>query len=318
MKDWQAFIRMHFIYAAYESGLLQALDVPHTREELIKELDVKRPELFDALLDVGLASKELALNNDLFHIRGKRSKAIVGSNGDMLAAMIQANVTCYSDAYRNAADRIHGCELGDDLAKIGDLVARFSRISEPIIKDFIAGIVRGKNTLRILDIGCGSGVLLKNAFDTNPLVSGVGLDIDEAVVQQARQNISTWELSDRFKILCGDVRIVSKETTDSFDIITLCNLLYYFEKTERLGLLQTLREMLAPQGVLAVAMGFRSKGKDLGTASLNLVNSSLKGVTPLPELCEVTSLLTQCGFGNIEVHKFMPGSTYYGVVTSQN
>ena len=318
MKDWQAFIRMHFIYAAYQSGLLQALDVPHTREELIKELDVKRPELFAALLDVGLASKELALNNDLFHIRGKRSKAIVGSNGDMLAAMIQASVTYYSDAYRNATDRIHGCELGDDLVKIGDLVARFSRISEPIIKDFIAGIVRRKNTLRILDIGCGSGVLLKNAFDTNPLVSGVGLDIDEAVVQQARQNISTWGLSDRFKILCGDARIVSKETTDSFDIITLCNLLYYFEETERLGLLQTLREMLSPQGVLAVAMGFHSRGKDIGTANLNLANSSLKGVTPLPELEEMTSLLKQCGFSTIEIHRFMPRSTFYGIVAQNS
>jgi hypothetical protein len=46
----------------------------------------------------------------------------------MLAAMIQANVTYYSDGYRNAADRIHGHELGDDLAEIGDLVARFSNI----------------------------------------------------------------------------------------------------------------------------------------------------------------------------------------------
>jgi 2-polyprenyl-3-methyl-5-hydroxy-6-metoxy-1,4-benzoquinol methylase len=314
MTDWQAFIRMHFINAAYESGLLRALAVPRTRDELIKELGVKRPELFDALLEVGLASKELALNNSLFHIRGKRSKAVMGPNGDMLAAMIQASVTYYSDAYSNAADRIHGCELGDDLSKIGDLVARFSKISEPIIKAFISGIVRGKNPLRIFDIGCGSGVLLRSAFDANPLASGVGLDIDEAVVKQARHNISAWGLTDRFKILCGDVRNVSNEITDSFDIITLYNLLYYFEKTERPGLLQTLRKMLSSQGVLAVAMGFHSRGKDMAMANLNLVNSSLKGVTPLPELHEVTSLLKQCGFSTIEIHRFMPGSTFYGIV----
>jgi 2-polyprenyl-3-methyl-5-hydroxy-6-metoxy-1,4-benzoquinol methylase len=314
MKDWQAFIRMHFIYAAYESGLLQALATPRTRDELIKELDVKRPELLDALLEVGLAAKELTLKNGLFHTRGKRSKTVTGSNGDMLAAMIQANVTYYSDAYRNAADRIHGGELGDELARIGDLVARFSKISEPIIKDFISGIVRGRNPLRILDIGCGSGVLLKSAFDANALASGIGLEIDEAVVQQARRNILAWGLSDRFEILCGDIRHASKEIAGPFDMITLYNLLYYFEKTERLGLLQTLRGMLVPQGVLAVAMGFRSKGKDIGMANLNLVNSSLKGVTPLPELHEVISLLKQCGFGNIEVHKFMTRSTFYGVV----
>jgi len=80
-----------------------------------------------------------------------------------LAAMIQANVTYYSDAYRHAAEGIHGRELGDGLARIGDLVARFSRISEPIIKNFISGVVRGRNPLRLFEIGCGSGVLLKSA-----------------------------------------------------------------------------------------------------------------------------------------------------------
>jgi len=46
MTDRQAFIRMYFIFAAYESGLLQALAVPRTREELIRELDVERPEYY--------------------------------------------------------------------------------------------------------------------------------------------------------------------------------------------------------------------------------------------------------------------------------
>lgn len=314
MKDWQSFIRMHFIYAAYDVGLLQALSTPHNRDDLIKALNVKRIELFDALLEVGLASKELALHNGLFRIRGKRSKAVMGSNGDMLSAMIQANVTYYSDAYRNAADRIRGCELGDDLEKIGDLVARFSKITEPIIKNFISGIVRGKSALRIFDIGCGSGALLKSAFDANPLASGVGLDIDEAVVRQARDNISSWALSDRFEILRGDIRHVSGEIAGPFDLITLYNLLYYFNVSERLGLLQTLRDMLCPQGMLAVAMGFRSKGKDIGMANLNLANSSLKGITPLPGLDEVKTLLKQSGFGKMEVHRFMPGSTFYGII----
>ena len=31
MKDWQASIRIHFIFAAYESGLLKALSQPSSR-----------------------------------------------------------------------------------------------------------------------------------------------------------------------------------------------------------------------------------------------------------------------------------------------
>jgi SAM-dependent methyltransferase len=318
MKDWQAFIRMHFIYAAYEFGLLQALSTPRTRDQLVQELDVKRPELFDALLEVGLAAKELALSNGLFRLRGKRSRAVTGPDGDMLAAMIQANVTYYSDAYRNAAERIRGGEPGDDLAEIGELVARYSKISEPVIKDFIAGIVRGKNPLRVLDVGCGSGVLLKSTFDANGYARGVGLDIDEAVAQQARHNLSAWGLSERFQVLQGDVRHIPGRIAGPFDLITLYNILYYFENKERPELLRTLRDLLAPRGVLAVVMGFRSRGEDIGMANLNLVNSSLKGLTPLPELHEVKSFLSEAGFVDLAVHRFVPGSTFCGIAARKD
>jgi 2-polyprenyl-3-methyl-5-hydroxy-6-metoxy-1,4-benzoquinol methylase len=318
MKDWQAFIRIHFLFSAYECGLLKALSTPLSKDMLIKKLDVKRPELLDALLDVGLAAKELEFKNGLFSIKGKRSKAIMGTNGDILAAMIQANVTYYSDAYRNAANRIQGGELGEDLEKIGDLVARFSKIAEPIIKNFISSIVQGKNPMRVLDVGCGSGVLLKTTYESNRNATGIGLDLDEKVVRYAKENISTWGLSDRFEIRHGDIRHISGESIGPFDVITLYNLLYYFDKESRLSLLNNLRDMLSPMGVLAVAMSFHSKGKDIGTANLNMVNSSLKGLTPLPELDDTTSVLKKCGFGKIEVHRFMPGSTFYGIVASQN
>lgn len=318
MKDWQAFIRMHFIFSAYESGLLNALSTPRSRDMLIKELDVKRPEVLDALLEVGLASKELELNNGLFSIKGKRSKAIMGNNGDMLAAMIQGNITYYSDSYRNVANRIHGGDLGDDLGKIGDLVARFSKIAEPIIKNFISSIVRGKNPMRVLDVGCGSGILLKTAYDSNGNATGIGIDIDEKVVRQARANISSWGLSNRFEIRHGDIRHISGELMGTFDVITLYNLLYYFDRDERLSLLNSLQDLLSPTGVLAVAMSFHSKGKDINSANLNMVNSSLKGLAPLPELDDIESVLKQSGFGKIKVHRFIPGSTFYGIVAFQN
>jgi Trp operon repressor len=111
MRDWQAFVRMHFIYTAFESGLLEALSIPSSRNDLIQKLNVKRPEILEALLDVGLSVKELAYKDGTYSIKGKRSKAVGGNKGDILAAMIQANITYYSSAYRNAADR-RGSTLG--------------------------------------------------------------------------------------------------------------------------------------------------------------------------------------------------------------
>ena len=317
MKDWQASVRIHFIFAAYESGLLKSLDQPCERKTLIEKLQVKRPELLDALLEVGLAAKELGIKNERFFIRGKRSKAIVGTDGDMLAAIIQAAVSYYSAAYRNAALRMHGGELGEDLDEIGGIVARFSKMTEPIIKDFMASLVRGKNAMAVLDVGCGSGFLLRSVYEGNSNAEGIGIDIDETVVDQAKKNISAWGLDNRFNIHHGNICDFS-EKTGPFDLITLVNILYYFGKEDRHELVNTLRKMLSPDGVLAVVMNFHSRGKDLGAANLNVVNSSLKGLTPLPDPDEIKSILEQSGFNKIKIHRFMPGSSFLGIVARKS
>ena len=317
MKDWQAFLRIHFLYAAYESGLLDALTAPCARQTLIEKLHVQRPELLDALLEMGLAVKELARRDNLFLVRGKRAKALQHPRGDLLAAMIQANVTYYSDAYRNAAQRLGGGELGDDLDRIGDLVARFSKGTEPIVQSFVREMVTGKKPMRVLDVGCGSGVFLKAACKANPHATGFGLDIDTHVVRQAEANIAKWGLSERFRIVQGDVRHPSEPIHGPFDFITLFNILYYFSPSERSELLVRLRDLLSPEGILAVIMNFHSQGRDLAAANLNVVNCSLNGLYPLSGVDEMRSLLKQCGFGIIRVHRFLPGSTFCGMAAQR-
>ncbi len=314
IKDWEALIRIHFLFAAYESGLLKELKHPCEKQSLIEKLHVKRLELLDALLEVGLATKELGKKNQRFFIKGKRAKAIMNSEGDMLAALIQANITYYSDAYRLAPRRLKGSELGDDLDSIGDLVARFSRIGEPILKNFLSAIVAGRHPMRVLDVGCGSGVFLQSIHSANGSAAGFGLDIDAAAVRQAKDNILQWGLQDSFSIHQGDIRCLPEEVAGPFDLITLFNILYYFEEEDRADLLRKLRTMLAPRGVLAVAMNCHSQGADVGAANLNMVNCSLKGLTPLPSREQIISLLKRCAFQEVDTHRFIPGSTYYGFV----
>ena len=226
IKDWQAFVRMHFVYAALQSGLLEALSAPSSRDQLVKKLNVKRPEILDALLDVGLSVKELAHKNGTYSIKGKRCKAVRSNEGDILAAMIQANITYYSSAYRNAADRMHGAPLGNDLDKMGGLVARFAGIGEPLIRDFMTTIVTGKDPMMVLDVGCGSGVFMQSIYNANQKASGVGIDIDEEVVDQAKQNMENWGLSNKFRIIAGDILDPPEGLEGPFDLITLYNIIY--------------------------------------------------------------------------------------------
>jgi AcrR family transcriptional regulator len=151
MRDWMPLLRMHFLYSATESGLLVALRAGATRDTLIDKLDVKRPELLDALLDMGLALKELSLQGTLFSLRGKRSKVLATMDSDALAAVIQANVTYYNEAYRNLASRMQGAPLSDDLDEIGETVARFSKIAEPLLSSFIKSLIPHSGPVKIME-----------------------------------------------------------------------------------------------------------------------------------------------------------------------
>jgi len=314
MRDWQGFLRMHFLFAAYESGMLSALSVPCTRETLVETLGVKRPDLLDALLDMGRALGEVAERKGLLFLKGSRSRAVISEKGDIIAAMIQANVTYYSDAYRNAAPRLQGGELGDDLEEIGDLVARFSKGVEPIIRKFVTTLVSGRKTMRVLDVGCGSGVHLRSVYGANGNASGIGLDIDEGVARGASENIARWGLGDRFEIFHGDIRNPPEAVSGPFDLVTLYNILYYFNEQDLDALLKRIRGMLSPGGRVAVVMNFHSRGRDIAAANLNVVNCSLKGLRPLPGLEEVTSAMRNAGFSSVEVHRFLPASTFLGMV----
>jgi SAM-dependent methyltransferase len=318
MKDWRSLVRMHFLHAAIQSGLLDSLKSPCSKKDLIQKLNVNRPELLDAILEVGLSLKELSIRNGMYRVKGKRSLFLMGSDGDVLSAFIEANVTYYNATYRHFADRLKGAPLADYLQEFGEVIARFSRMAEPYVRHFIGDILKGKAAVRMLDIGCGTGVYLRSAFEMNPNTSGIGIDVDENVVMQARENLNHWDINDQFKVVAGDIRTPPSEISGLFDLITLNNIVYYFPVKERTNLFQSLRKLLSPDGAIAIISYFQSEGKDLAAANLNIVTSSLLDCTPLPDLNEIKSHLSEAGLQRIQATKLIPKSAFFGVVARQS
>ena len=85
MRDGRVIIRMNFLYAALNAGLLEHLHEPASRDELIVRLGVKRPELLDVLLDLGLSLGELAFDGTRYRVRGRLSRVLMREDGDSLA-----------------------------------------------------------------------------------------------------------------------------------------------------------------------------------------------------------------------------------------
>jgi len=311
MGDWKRMTRMHYLYAAIDCGLIDAL--PASRVELIDKLEVKREEMLDALLGVGLSLKELKLKNGVYRIKGKRSKSL--KKTDAFRALVQANVTYYATAYRNFSDRLRGGPKGTELDEAGGIVSRLSALGEPLVKVFAKGMVSGGDIVRILEVGCGEGIYLKAAYDANRNAEGIGIDVDPTVVEQAQRNIAAWGIGDRFSVVCGDIFEPPPEITGKFDLITLYNIVYYFDERPRMALFVILKDMLNKGGQLVITSSTYEPGGDLFSANLNMSTSSSEGFTPLPTIDDLMLQLMRVGYSHVEAKRIMRGASQYGIIS---
>lgn len=315
LGDANAYLRIQFLSAATRSGMLAALQTPGTQDELAQKLSVKRPELLDALLELGVAVKELSKSNGAYRISGRRSRALLdGESGDALAAIVEEVTGYHASVYQLLPERLRGAPDGDYLSETGELIARSSRSFEPFVANFVRSIASASRPIRMLEVGCGSGVYLRHAAEANPQLTGVGIDLQESVVQHAQANLERWGMGGRFQVLVADARQPPAELDGPFDLITLYNNIYYFTHEERPPLLRRLRSWLAPSGSFALVTLMRSATP--AAADLDLALRCTEGCTGLPSLDEVRELLQECGFVVARTVKLIPGEAFFGLVAA--
>ncbi|MBI3971791.1 MAG: class I SAM-dependent methyltransferase [Chloroflexi bacterium] len=326
-RDAHAFYRLQFLDAAAGCGLLDALRTPTTAVDLTQRLHVARTDLLQSLLDLGVALGEVAVERGRYRLRGRRARALGGEAGDALAALVHEWVAYHSAVFRWLPAGLQGTSLVDYLRVLGGVIARSSRVLEPLVGSFaeraVAAVRAGRRSrdggpsggaVRLLEIGCGSGVYLRRAAAADPEVTGVGIDLDSSVAAQARANLAAWRIAQRFAILVADARHLPGSFGGPFDLITLYNNIYYFDTAERLPLLASLRRQLAPGGSLALVSLMRNRNVD--GAAFDLVLRSTPGCAPLPDLGELCEQLTGAGFTNVKTVPLAPGVPLYGLLAS--
>ena len=306
VRDFVSWLRVEFLGTAAATGVLAALaDRRRTVDDLAAALDVRDPGLLGSLLAVGESVGELQVDRaGRWRLAGVRARALVDPAVDGLAALPEEAVAYGTDVYRRLGERLAGAPAGDYLATHGEVVARTSRVAEPIFGPLLADVVRSCQPSRVLDVGCGSGVNLRHVAEASDSASGVGIDLDAGVVDLARRNLATWGLDGRFAAHRADVRSLPDDLAGPWDLVLLMQNIYYFDGDGRTGLLRALRE-LAPAGTVVVATAVAGTG-DPAAAHLDLVLRSTVGNTPLPTVPELRADLAAAGFASVEARRLAP------------
>jgi 4-hydroxy-2,2'-bipyrrole-5-carbaldehyde O-methyltransferase len=313
-RELRSFLRLQFLAVALETGLLDLLRSPMTIEDLADHLQPARPDTLVTLLDLGVALGELRCTRMRYRLRSRTSRALSAPTGAALRAGLLELVDYHAAAFRSLPGHLLGGSQEDFLASRGMLIARSSRLVEPVVGVLMRGLVSGRGTMRILELGCGSGVYLRHASEANAHAMGVGVEIDPEVANAARDSLSRWGLAERFSVTRADARRLPPDLAGNFDLITLYNNIYYVAIDERGALFEMLRARLAPGGRLVLVSMMR--GATPASLGLSLVLAGTRGCTALPTEDELMASLRQSGFTRIARRRLLPGEPLAALIAT--
>lgn len=130
----------------------------------------------------------------------------------------------------------------DSLPLVERLFVRARLFSAPLLE--LASEVRGP---RVLDVGCGHGVLCAVMADGHPERTVVGIDPDPRKINWARRSIGRWPRT-RFEVLT--VERLAELEPGQFETITVADVLYLLPADAWTSFLGACHRLLVPGGQL--------------------------------------------------------------------
>jgi cyclopropane fatty-acyl-phospholipid synthase-like methyltransferase len=196
-----------------------------------------------------------------------------------------------------------------DVVEQGGVIARVSAAFEPFVDAVLRETVTAGAPRRVLDVGCGAGLQLATMLAAAPGAEGVGVDTDEDAAALARRTLADRGLAERARVLRADVRDLADESP--FDLVLLANVVYYVPVGERVALLRSLAELLAPGGILLVVT--TAATPQLVSRHFDLLLRAQQGAMELPEVDVLVDQLREAGLEPAAPRRIAPGTPLVAV-----
>ena len=313
-KSFKEFYRVCFIATALEEGVYEQLrQGPARLENLHAALGAElEPDRLQAWLELGVSLGELKRTAQGYALRGRLSKKLTEPANDAQRAIIEELAHLHYDLVTQTPARLRQKRLFSLADSDGELIARSSRILEAFVFEAVDAAVPASGAMRLLEVGCGSGIYIRHACQRNPDLTATGLELQPEVAEFARQNIAGWGLAERVSIQAGDIRSFASQ--ERFDLVTLHNNIYYFIPSERAGLARHLASFLKPGGKLLFTTGCQGGGFSM--QALNLWGAMTSGAGALPDPDEFCHQLREAGFREVQKKNLLPGDSFYMFVAT--
>ena len=185
---------------------------------------------------------------------------------------------------------------------LGRMMLRFMNFGHAPLTNWGLSLVKFRDDLTMLDIGCGGGATLKRLLKRSTGGKVFGIDISEESVAKAR-NLN--------KQLLGSQVFVEQGSADSlpwapqtFDVVTAVETVYFWPDLQKC--FQEVKRVLKPGGQFAIMLEV-IEGDSMWT---NVVD----GMTVYPPE-QLKDMLEQAGFSDVEMFRKKPSyATIKGIL----
>jgi protein-L-isoaspartate O-methyltransferase len=313
MRLLQPVYRASFLAAAAKQGILRRLAAgPVPLPQLAGELasDPEAMQALEAWLQIGVKSGELQLDGQGYSLRGKLARGLAQEKNDAWAAFLEEGLSLHHHLLMELPERLRQKRPFTLADQDGELIARSSRLMEPLIYKVIDGVVPPTGPVRLLEVGCGSGTYIRYAAERNPELQALGIELQPQVAEMARRNLESWGLTPRATVATGDLRDFAPEPV--YDVATLLNNIYYFPTAARVTVLGHLKGFLKPGGRLLLITGCQPGSMVMGL--LNLWSTATVGCGPLPLPAEMQAQFREAGFASVTAKKLYPSESLFSFV----
>jgi len=288
--------------AGLRSGVLDRLAAAtESTTDLAVGLGWPREDLLDSLLRVLAAMRLVRPTGNRWSLT-RRGRALL--EDDVLRAAYEGFADYHVGVYRDIEEQLAGGPGRRDVADKGEVIARLSRMMDPFVYGAVDRELREHAPRRVLDVGCGSGSHLAHMLSSRPDATGVGVEVDAAAAALARTSLAAAGLTDRARVVEGDVRSLVA-TPEEFDLALVANVLYYLPEPERVPVLRAVGHQVRRGGVVLVVT--TTLDDSMFSRHFDLLLRAQEGAMSLPSTELLCRALREAGLEPGQPRRIAPG-----------
>jgi len=210
VQEWtqnirNGYMRAYIHFALHETGVFNALKNGESKsvDELAAECGIHPYLLNSIVLYVLVCDKIMERDGEKVRLTEFGRNALFT---DTLMTFVWGAVGGYSVTLTELIPALRGkVKYGVDFERNGEYLAIGSLLTGRGSHGWVLDYIGKVGTKRLCDMGCGSAVVLTEFLKGNPNLRGVGLDISDGFLTEARRRIKDMGLENRAELIKGDI-----------------------------------------------------------------------------------------------------------------